>query len=142
MKKYLLRIGSSDAMESVYDADGDLLSIKFDETTNAIQRNWFLSLIGVRYEGLLNIYQKVKEKGVECELVEIPSNLSFDAFWEAYAYKVGKKERVKKKWDAMPESERTKALAHIKKYNYFLSERPHMERKYAETYLNCQEWNN
>lgn len=142
MKKYTVKIDSTDVLEVCYDSDGDLFGVQFDASTNAIQRNWFLSLLGVRYEGLLNIQQRVKEKGLKCEIIEIPKDLSFETFWEAYAYKVGKKERVKKKWEAMAEVERTKALAYIKKYNHFLAERPHMERKYAETYLNCAEWNN
>lgn len=93
-------------------------------------------------EGLAALLGAIHTKDSTAYIEEIAEDLSFERFWEEYNHKVGKKDRVRKKWEAMPDEEKAKALKYIKKYNFFLAERPHMERKYPETYLNCQEWNN
>jgi hypothetical protein len=140
MKKYIIRKDQTDLIEIEYNPDSIVpVSMKIISELKPDQRKWLF--IQLANEDIKTVAQWMGSKG-KVEIVEVPTDLSFEVFWEAYAYKVGKKERVKKKWEAMPEGERTKALAHIKKYNHFLSERPHMERKYAETYLNCAEWNN
>ena len=84
----------------------------------------------------------IHTKDTTAFIEEISHDLSFERFWLEYDHKVGKKERVKKKWDAMPDEEKVKALKHIKKYAYFLASRPTIEKKYPETYLNTAEWNN
>lgn len=76
-------------------------------------------------------------------LVEaVPQDLSFSAFWEAYAYKVGDKIRAQKLWTALPDEDRVKCLRSIPKYNQFLAQKPHMDRLYPETYLKQRRFEN
>lgn len=73
---------------------------------------------------------------------QIPEDLTFNTFWEAYNYKVGKKERAIKLWLALSEADRTKALRSIPKYNWWLTKKQNMERLYPETYLNQRRFDN
>lgn len=124
-----------------YREEGTLKELKIPQVLEQEQLSFLLSGCTTvqRLEALVNII-KSKDKSIKLEEVEV--DLSFDSFWEAYAYKKGKKARVKRKWESMEEEEQLKAISYIKKYNFFLAERPHMERKYPETYLNAEEWNN
>lgn len=133
--------------------NGDLAIFEFrdNETLKSIDiLNDALAIHQVKF--LLSNCASKPELGALLELIqtkdktayvdEISDDLSFERFWEEYAHKVGKKERVKKKWETMPPEERMKALKHIKKYNFFLAQNPSIAKKYPETYLNTAEWNN
>lgn len=76
------------------------------------------------------------------KLKEVPADLSFAAFWEAYAYKVGDKKRAEKLWKLLSEEEKAAALLSIPKYLYFLSTHPAIERAHAITWLNQRRWEN
>jgi hypothetical protein len=73
-------------------------------------------------------------------LTEIPADLSFGVFWEAYGHKVGNKGKVEKLWNALGDGERVAALAGIERYRSFLATRPHMEKAFAETWLRNRRW--
>lgn len=76
-------------------------------------------------------------------LVEsMPADLSFNAFWEAYAYKVGKRERALKIWTGLNDADRTKCLKSIPRYNQWLGTKFNMERLYPETYLAQKRYDN
>lgn len=75
-------------------------------------------------------------------ITQIHLDLSFERFWEEYAYKVGKKDRARRIWEALPEGDRAKALESIPKYNYYLAERPHIQRLYPETFLSQRRFEN
>ncbi len=85
---------------------------------------------------------KQQIKGTKSTLTKVDPDLSFDAFWGAYAHKVGNKRRAKRLWDDLSKEDRIKALAYIKKYNRFLANNPGISKLYPETYLNQQRWNN
>jgi hypothetical protein len=87
----------------------------------------------------LIVFQKADKSA---DFTEILQDVSFEVFWEKYDYKVGKKSTVENKWNAMGDGERSKALAHIAKYNYFLAENPHIQRKYPQSFLAAKEWDN
>lgn len=69
-------------------------------------------------------------------LKPVTQDLSFEAFWERYEYKVGNKKRAEKLWDQLPDSDKLKVFQNIPAYNYYLTTRPQMEKLYPETYLN------
>ena len=75
-------------------------------------------------------------------IVEVPADLSFEAFWTKYNYKVGKKERAKKLWQVMTDEEHASALFAIAKYNSYLINHPTIERAYPETWLSQRRWEN
>ncbi|MEZ5195087.1 MAG: hypothetical protein R2764_01410 [Bacteroidales bacterium] len=66
---------------------------------------------------------------------KVAPDLSFEAFWEAYAYKVGKKERAQKLWEGLSDPDKALALSACPKYRYYLSTKTNMEQAYAETWL-------
>lgn len=68
-------------------------------------------------------------------------NTGFNEFWEAYAYKVGNKARVMKKWAALPEEDRISAMVAIPHYKGF-AQRRGIERVYPETYIDQRRWEN
>ena len=66
-------------------------------------------------------------------------NISFDDFWNTYDKKVGDKEKIKKKWDALKDSEREAIMSHIPLYKQ--SQPDKKFRKDPSTYLNNKSWN-
>lgn len=141
--KYLLSSKKWGNMASFeYDENGVLTVFKVEGNINVDQIG-FLAKNAVQKKFLfeeLVPFLKVKDNSIEIE--EVLGDLSFENFWEQYDYKKGKKSRVQKKWEAMDDANKFKALKYIKKYNFYLAERRHMEKKYPETYLNTAEWNN
>ena len=127
------------------DNDGEHDIIKISKQCSSEQRAWLLSQFA-QDEDMDNALQKMAElmrrKNPKIQIVEIQDEITFEQFWEAYNYKVGNKKRVMRRWQAMPLPERAKAIQHIRKYNFYLAHHPNIERKYPETYLNAEEWNN
>jgi hypothetical protein len=67
---------------------------------------------------------------------------SFDAFWSAYKYKVGKKAKVIKLWDQLDHADRLLALAGVRPYDKHLARKRNQDKMYAETYLRSRQWEN
>jgi hypothetical protein len=66
--------------------------------------------------------------------------LTFREFWDKYDDKVrSSRKRTEKKWDSMSETEQIKAYLFIPKY---FRSKGNAEKKYAETYLAAEQWNN
>ena len=76
------------------------------------------------------------------EVERHPTDLSFNAFWDAYGYKVGKRERAMKLWASMSDADKTKCLRSIPRYNQWLASKFNMERLYPETYLHQARYHN
>lgn len=77
-----------------------------------------------------------------CKVNDISNaDYSFERFWNLYGYKVGSKDRVKKKWDRLPEGEKILALGSIPRYRRF-AESKHIEMAYPETYIDQRRWEN
>lgn len=81
----------------------------------------------------------MKARGIRVD--EVPADLSFDAFWNKYNYKLGKKERAKKLWECLTDADRARAINAIKAYDTWLSQRS-IEKVYPETYLSQRRWEN
>lgn len=123
--------------------------VKITKQASMEQFSWLLRSLANFYEqgetlevAIKSTFALMKAKNKDLELIEVRTQVSFEEFWDRYGFKVGKKERVKKKWEAMEQEEQVKAYEYIKKYKVFLAERPHIQQKYPETYLNTAEWNN
>lgn len=67
------------------------------------------------------------------------NKIEFDKFWILYDKKVGKRDKIKKKWDALPANTQSEIIEHIPKYK--LSQPDKKFRKHPETYLNNESWN-
>jgi len=74
-------------------------------------------------------------------VTEIDQNITFDKFWNRYDDKLNSsKKKTQVKWNKMPAAEQAKAFRYIGKY--FASIPSGTRKKYAETYLNAELWNN
>jgi hypothetical protein len=120
-----------------YDTRGFLNDVKIEADMLKSQHEYIWQHLPL-YENELSAF-KLQGKGkVMIELA--PVDLSFDNFWNLYDYKVGKKDRTIKLWDALDEVDKVKCINSIPKYNKWLSTRS-TERLYAETYLNQARYN-
>ena len=63
----------------------------------------------------------------------------FDEFWNDYDKKVGDKEKIRKKYDKLPDKVKLSIKEHIPKYK--LAQPEKQFRKNPETYLNNKGWN-
>jgi len=102
------------------------------------QAGWILRTVPASEAELAGMEQVFPFVKVEI----VPTDLSFNAFWDAYAYKVGKQERARKLWASMSDADKTKCLRSIPRYNQWLSSKFNMERLYPETYLSQSRFNN
>ena len=72
---------------------------------------------------------------------EVPSDLSFDNFWNTYHYKVGNKPKSEKLWKAMSDASKALALTKIKKYRE-AKENEGTAMLYPERYLSYKTYEN
>lgn len=82
-----------------------------------------------------------KLKTSNVTITEIKQEITFDMFWDKYDDKVNSsRKRALAKWNKITPSDRARAFWFVAKY---LSSIPSGTRKkFAETYLNAELWNN
>lgn len=140
MKRYLIKSKKANDILIGYNKNSLLVYLDIKEGVSSEQIKWLLGNLPPTLEGFSKLKAQIQRKGAK--VVEVQEDLSFTAFWNAYGYKKGKKDRVKRIWDTMDKYERSKALAYVKVYKFFLAQHPHVQQQYPETYLNTKEWNN
>lgn len=139
MKKFSLY---SESLETEivfkYGSNGILIGFEFQDTKEVTQEQLitFVNNLPWNMERLKLYCDRKKIK-----LTEVQQDLSFDNFWNRYDYKESNKKKSRDTWERMSDTEKAKALAHIPVYNRFLTGKT-IGRKYANTYLNQQPWNN
>lgn len=74
-------------------------------------------------------------------IVFTPEDVTFEMFWERYDDKINSsRKRTLKAWESMKKADQVRAYNFIRTYFRNI---PHGTRKkYAETYLNAELWNN
>lgn len=72
----------------------------------------------------------------------LPTDLSFEAFWEAYGNKIGKKTRAQELWKLLSESDKQAALIGVKKYKQWKALNPSVQMLYPETFLSQRRFEN
>lgn len=101
------------------------------------QSVWFTQNIPVR-ESYIDQYKK------DFPYIRINKAIidtSFEAAYNAYNYKVGKKEKARKIWDGLPEVERQAFFKMLNDYNMYLA-KSKTAKAYFETFLNNCYWKN
>lgn len=94
--------------------------------------------IDINKEGV----QGEKNESISTSVEQPLSNRSaypFDEFWNDYEKKVGDKEKIRKKYDKLPDRVKLAIKEHIPKYKAAQPEKQF--RKNPETYLNNKSWN-
>jgi hypothetical protein len=140
MPKYLITF-TNQAAEALLEYNEDGYLMKYELTPGSfdkLQFAWFFS----RFPRTLDLLEKWKEwKVANVVIKKVEEDLSFERFYDLYAYKVSKRSRAENIWKAMPNTERSKAIAHIPKYEKLLRETK-QNKQYPETFLNAAAWNN
>lgn len=80
------------------------------------------------------------EIGLIAAVEEVPQDLTFPAFWEAYGNKVNR-ERAQRFWAALNNTDRIAALRCIPKYHRYLKAKSNIEQKYPDTWIKNKCWN-
>lgn len=80
------------------------------------------------------IIQEMISESNEVEIYQ-----TFEDFWNEYDKKRGDKEKIKKKWEKLKQSEKESIMEYIP--NYKLSQPDKQYRKDPETFLNNKSWN-
>lgn len=130
--RYLIPGTMSDGKTIVaYDANGKLCEVQVMDMPSDEAREWVFRHIPLE-ESRLKEWVKIKNMKVTV------LNVTFDEFWNAYAYKEGKKD-AQRAWDRLSVANRQLAYDGIQKYQA----RCRMDRKhlmYPATYLRAERW--
>ena len=88
------------------------------------------------------LYLKDKEITSKLEIKKTDLDLSFDAFWNTYNNKVGKKKMAESSWNNLSKANKIKALMAIPRYNNNLRLNPGIQKAYPTTFINQEYYNN
>ena len=141
MKTYALRSLKYSELEVyyTYTKEGLLLSVEVKgEIPVETRKKTFTTAFILENE--LLAYASINKQKVTVR--EVPSDLSFTRFWNAYNYKVGNKDRAEKLWYKLSDAEKLFCLEQIKAYDGWLLNKKNMEKTYAETFLNQKRFTN
>lgn len=137
-RKFLVKTDSSpDGVIYTYNDRTELfvgLEIK-EENMPAENRQKIIGHIPLTLTDLLSWVKSFRN-----EFIELEGNISFETFWDKYNDKVrSSRKRSQKLWEKLNKENQAKAYYYIDTYN---RHRGNAEKKYCETYLNAELWNN
>lgn len=126
-----------------YDLNGDYVSFKrLDKALTKSQMKFlFLSGNFPATEATMKDVWMTKAKTVfEIEVGE--PDLSFEAFWNLYANKFGKRKMAENTWNRLSKADKIKVFINIPKYKNYLKYYPNQQPMYPTTYLNQEAYKN
>lgn len=136
--------GRKTAVEFVfkYDLNGDLREFYITgETLTEGQKAWLFS--SCRFpidEDKIQKWTKMPEMMQRFKVQKILADLSFDALWKQYDYKMGKKDAIKS-FNKLKEADIIKVFLSLKGYEAHLK-RTGQAKAYLATYINKEYFNN
>ncbi|HNW71165.1 MAG TPA: hypothetical protein PKI01_12225 [Bacteroidales bacterium] len=139
MKHYqLTSVAFAGAVDLFFDDAGMLQ--KFDMTGATLsqpQQEWILREM---QPNLSDLKVQLADSGT-AKITEVTTEVTFDMFWNKYDDKINSsRKRAQQKWNKMTKTDQIRAYGFIGKY---LANLPTgTRRKYAETYLNAELWDN
>jgi hypothetical protein len=118
-----------------YSPEGVLKAFENNATLDKVQQDWLFKNMPW-YKAWV---QPLMAKSKTMKIIEVDVTPSFEAFYQAYGNKVGKKD-AERTWQKMPNHKKVMAFVFVKKY---------LDRKkkegtalpYPQTYLNAEPWN-
>lgn len=121
-----------------YDDEGRLLRLDIRAKLTDGQRSWFVNNLP---PSLAKLQALLKSSGSRSRLEEVTFEPRFDDFWIKYDDRTtSSRKRSLAKWNRMSKMDQLKAYRYINRY---FAEIPYGTRKkFAETYLNSELWNN
>lgn len=114
MRKYILTSPRFNGTVTFgYDAN-DCLVFYHNECDNEAAINWLKNHLPVSEQALKDL-----KKIIDGTIQEVPPDLSFDTFWEAYDKKINKK-RCEPIWKKLSDGVKMQAILNIKSYDAYL----------------------
>lgn len=137
---YLLTSGGFTG-DVLFEFDADGLLVRYDISgaqLNTTQKAWMLERLPCH----LNDLQLVLGNSKTAKLTkQLRTSVTFEDFWNRYNDKTtSSKKKTLLIWNRMSQTERDKAFNYIPAY--FRSIPTGVAKKYANTYLNAELWNN
>lgn len=140
MSKYLIEFKSVDASALFeYDEDGYLIKYSIDKGKMLAEQSKWVNDQFPYNTTRLQPWIKFKNPNIKVKAVE--EDLSFAAFYDRYGHKVSKRSIAEKAWERLDDVNKAKAIAYIAVYETHLA-KTKVNKKYPETYLNSDMWNN
>lgn len=85
--------------------------------------------------------KRVMGSSVSASMTELKKEITFEMFWQRYNEKIkSSKKKSLAKWNRLSKADRVKAFYFISKYEMSIPNG--VAKKYAESYLNAELWNN
>ena len=139
------------------DKDGDKypgnIVVGYDNRDSNLLQTMEVNMQGITAEQLawfvksflemdLDLFIQKSARTMQVEVTPIAEDLSFERFWQEYKYKVGSKDRARRLWEALEDTEKSDALHAIKPYRYWLSHQNNTNTCLPQTYLKQRRWEN
>lgn len=141
---YTVKAKSSDNVwEFKYDLNGDLTAFNILQGTLSKPQVVWLFVRGnfPHIEEVIktNWLPKLKQN-FEITIGEV--DLSFDAFWNTYGNKVGKRKETENTWNRLSKANKIEVFKNIPRYINYLKYYPKQQKQYPSTYLNQEAYKN
>ncbi|AUS06460.1 hypothetical protein [Pseudotamlana carrageenivorans] len=144
LTSYTVKSKNSDNVwEFKYDLNGNLKAFKvLSGVLSNQQMIWFFRKgnFPVLESVIKTIWIPNLKQNFEITIGE--PDLSFEAFWNSYGNKVGKRKETENKWTRLSKAEKLQVLSSIPKYNNYLKHYPKQQKQYPSTYLNQEAYKN
>ncbi|WP_437918423.1 hypothetical protein [Sphingobacterium sp. LRF_L2] len=137
MRKYVLTSQMfAGSVTFGYNENGRLVWLDDDADFNDMQRDWLLS--ESRFPKYIDMVDALANV-IKGKLTEVPYDISFDAFWDAYANKKNRK-RAEGLYNKMSEQQRLKCILSISPYLNYLSRVKWRNQSDPDTYLRNEQY--
>lgn len=137
MKTYIIRGRATGATVTCAYEAGALRRVDFSEGMTAEQYRYLGQHLPYN-EAALDLF---KASRANFEVIEVAPDLSFAAFYNAYAYKVGKKVMAENAWKRLSQEDKAAAINYLPRYNSHLRQTG-AAKAYPSSYLNNKYWEN
>jgi hypothetical protein len=136
MRKFVLTSASFTGHVSYeFDINGRISCVNIQADLNDVQHIYIWHNVPTSIEQIKKFNATTKLK-----ITEVNYEVTFDMFWNKYNDKIrSSKKKTLAIWLKMDEGNHLRAFLFIDTYNL---NRGNAEKKYAETYLHAQLWNN
>jgi hypothetical protein len=129
---------SPDGVIFGYTKESELFChLEFKQQPNEEIITWIMGRVPTTLEGFK---EWAKNYPGGCSVVEMDFKITFQMFWDKYNDKErSSKKRSERLWDKLSEDNQVRAYYFYDTYN---KKRGNAEKKYCETYLSAEQWNN
>jgi hypothetical protein len=140
MPKYIITFTKQEA-NALFEYNDEGFLMKYELTPGTFDKLQFAWLFS-RFPRTLELLEKWKVWNVpNVTIKKVEEDLSFQRFYDLYDHKISKRSRAETAWNALSRANKALAIAYLPKYEAHLR-KTSQNKKYPETYLNSEAWNN